>query len=344
MNRTRYPENIILTVFVFLLGCGIGIEAGARHAETSGPGSLIEDLAAAPEGIELNGIGIRIEAEWQQAFEPAAFLVRIKTDGILPAGSPLSYRPEANLLCGDEVIDVKLVRPFSSDRRGSALVAAVMSQPAAVVPKPSDFVIRMTDGDGRIRYLRAGRERLRHRQPEIYIAYAGGSFQGDIAAPPTLVSHGLIPIQHDYSGLSSCIAAVLTHQYAEKAGELTVINGVAAACDMAMVMERLAISLFDIKNYLKSIGYLGTGYEEAGPVSLSTFAEDGIDTMAPVIMSVDYQDFRHFVLLRGYDRERVYIGDPALGNVAMTFEELSSVMVRTDNRHWFFFVVRKNSD
>ena len=60
---------------------------------------------------------------------------------------------------------------------------------------------------------------------------------------------------------------------------------------------------------MQSIGLRGRGYE-IGPESLD-------EVSIPVIVLLDLDGYEHFVVMKKARGDRVYIGDPALGNKVM---------------------------
>ncbi len=344
MFRLLSVASILIFGSVFLCGCGCaGAEKGGGNPVTMDYGGSYDDLAKSPEKTELNGIKVKLEAEVEKAFDPTSFVIRIKTEEAIPEGKAMNIRSQVSILSGGKTFDATLIRPFVTGPHGTALVGGVTVNADVSVPEPADFVVRLSDDTGETRYLRSGSANIRWRNPDEYMDYAGGNFEGSVAAPKEITSHGLMPIRNDFSGCSSSLATLLKFTYGENITEIMVMNGMITHGDIRMIQEKKAFSLLDMKQYLKSIGYTGTGFTETEPVSFQTFTEDGMDGMAPVIMGVDYKGYKHFILLRGYDEKRVYIGDPAIGNVSMTFDELSASMVRMEDGSWMTFVVSQSA-
>ncbi len=119
--------------------------------------------------------------------------------------------------------------------------------------------------------------------------------------------------QHtDYSCGAAALATLLRHAYHLDADEATVIEGMMGVADPALVRER-GFSLLDIKRYVESLGLRGRGYrvDEARLRSLRV----------PGLVLMDVRGFRHFVVLKQVQGDRVELGDPILGNRNIALQE-----------------------
>ncbi|MGF1612722.1 MAG: C39 family peptidase [Gammaproteobacteria bacterium] len=114
----------------------------------------------------------------------------------------------------------------------------------------------------------------------------------------------VIPQQHDYSCGAAAVATLLTYHYDHPVDEPSVLKAMFATGDQAKIREE-GFSLLDMKQYLEAQGYNANGYR----TSLTTLAEVGL----PAIALTDTDGYLHFVVIKGVDRGRVLIGDPARG-------------------------------
>ena len=120
--------------------------------------------------------------------------------------------------------------------------------------------------------------------------------------------------QHtDFSCGAASLATILKYAYQHPdITENTVLAGMLAVSDMEVVRER-GFSLLDLKNYVESIGLRGRGYE----VTPETLDEVSI----PVIVLLDLNGYNHFVVMKKASGDRIYVGDPALGNRVMSRDD-----------------------
>lgn len=119
----------------------------------------------------------------------------------------------------------------------------------------------------------------------------------------------LIEQHTDFSCGAASLATILKYAY-QRPGvtEESVLAGMLEVSDPEVVLAR-GFSLLDLKNYVETLGYRGRGYE---------VAPDTLDEVSiPVIVLLDLEGYKHFVVMKKASDDRVYVGDPALGNRVM---------------------------
>jgi predicted double-glycine peptidase len=78
-------------------------------------------------------------------------------------------------------------------------------------------------------------------------------------------------------------------------------------------VQKEGFSLLDLKDYVETLGFRGRGYKIEPKV---------LDRVRiPVIVLLDIKGYKHFVVFKKAEGDRVYIGDPALGNRVMSRED-----------------------
>lgn len=115
----------------------------------------------------------------------------------------------------------------------------------------------------------------------------------------------------DFSCGAAALATVLKFGMGKDVAEETVLQGMFAFSDPNVIAER-GFSLLDMKKYTHSLGLKGVGYE----VQFDALATLKI----PVIVLLDLNGYKHFVVLRKVRDGRAFVGDPALGNRVMSAE------------------------
>ncbi|MGM0913431.1 MAG: C39 family peptidase [Pseudomonadota bacterium] len=119
----------------------------------------------------------------------------------------------------------------------------------------------------------------------------------------------LVEQRTDFSCGAASMATILKYAYRQPdVTEETVLAGMLEVSDPQVVLER-GFSLLDLKNYVETLGYRGRGYEVA-PETLD-------EVSIPVIVLLDLEGYKHFVVMKKASGDRVYVGDPALGNRVM---------------------------
>lgn len=96
------------------------------------------------------------------------------------------------------------------------------------------------------------------------------------------------------------------------------------------IVERRSFSLLDMKRFVTAIGFESGGYR--GEFS------DLIKQDQPAIVPITYAGFKHFVVYKAYKDGRVYVADPALGNISFDEERFKQIW---DNNTLFLIQVPK---
>jgi uncharacterized protein len=110
--------------------------------------------------------------------------------------------------------------------------------------------------------------------------------------------------EHDFSCGSAALATLLTYHYGRKTSEADTFQAMYAKGDQAKI-RKVGFSMLDMKRYLADRGLRSSGYK----LTLEEVAQ----SHAPVIALINVGAYRHFVVIKGVDHDKVLIGDPALG-------------------------------
>ena len=136
--------------------------------------------------------------------------------------------------------------------------------------------------------------------------------------------------QYDFSCGSAAVATLLTFQYGRPTDETAVFTAMFAAGDQAQIRSK-GFSLLDMKRFLDARGYQADGVR----ASLDTLAKVGI----PGIALISDHGYRHFIVVKGLNENRVLIGDPAQGARVLKRREFERARVGD-----LFFVIRSHRD
>ncbi|MCZ7655222.1 MAG: C39 family peptidase [Rhodocyclaceae bacterium] len=121
----------------------------------------------------------------------------------------------------------------------------------------------------------------------------------------------MVPQETDFSCGAAALATILKHAYGQEITEHRVIEDMMKVSDQELVREQ-GFSMLDMKRYVEAIGMRGRGYN-VQPEALEKL-------QVPVVVLLDIRGYKHFVVLKKTVVDRVYIGDPALGNRVMDRE------------------------
>ena len=135
--------------------------------------------------------------------------------------------------------------------------------------------------------------------------------------------------QYDFSCGSAAVATLLHYHYADPQGEADVFRGMWRDGNQEQI-RKVGFSLLDMKRYLASRNLRADGYK----VSLADIAKRGI----PGIALITIRQYRHFVVIKGVNKEEVLLGDPSLGLRTMSIAEFSKAW------NGIYFVINNNLD
>lgn len=128
---------------------------------------------------------------------------------------------------------------------------------------------------------------------------------------------GITRQAYDYSCGSAALTTLLNGYVGAQLTEQQTMNGLLRYGEYNRIIERRSFSLLDMKRFVTALGLNSGGYR--GELS------DLVKQNKPAIVPIAYAGFKHFVVFKGYKDGRVYVADPALGNISFSatrFEEI----------------------
>jgi predicted double-glycine peptidase len=116
----------------------------------------------------------------------------------------------------------------------------------------------------------------------------------------------------DYSCGAAALATLMRYYFDEPTSEREVLRLLVARLDAdeRRVREMRGFSLLDMKYAAEALGYRAAGFKLT--------VADLVKLAAPVIVFVRPLGYAHFAVLRGIADGRVFLADPARGNVRMS--------------------------
>jgi len=156
-----------------------------------------------------------------------------------------------------------------------------------------------------------------------------GDLLGKIDPPPDITKIKIIPFKDDRSCGSAALATILRHSFKVDVNEMDVITGLLTYGDRKSIVKRAAFSFYDMKHFLGAIGYTGTGYTINGQVSYEQFNKDDFKTIRnTTIIPIKINGYSHFTVYRAFNDRYVYLGSPLYGNICLTFNDFSKVIIK----------------
>lgn len=122
---------------------------------------------------------------------------------------------------------------------------------------------------------------------------------------------------YDYSCGSAALTTLLDFYLGRNFQERQVMEGLLRFGETERIIQRRGFSLLDMKRLVTALGHPSGGFKAE--------ASDLISLDHPAIAPIEYAGFKHFVVLRTVYENRVYVADPALGNISFTLERFLEI-------------------
>lgn len=173
---------------------------------------------------------------------------------------------------------------------------------------------------------------MRRRFGALVVASAGAAASGGLALPASAQSvtslmelrrRNVVIQEFDISCAAAALCTILNYQHGERLSEreiaLALIDRPEYIAMPELVRLRQGFSLLDLKRYVEGRGYEGVGF---GRLTFEHLLE-----RAPIIVPIDVQGYRHFVIFRGEMQGTVLCADPAYGNRTMSAARFMDVWI-----------------
>lgn len=144
----------------------------------------------------------------------------------------------------------------------------------------------------------------------------GASFVVPVSSLKEARFRSTVRQQYDFSCGSAALATLLSYHYDFPVTEQEIFREMFVRGDQPRI-RREGFSLLDMKRYLAARGFVADGFEQP----LDTLAQAGL----PAIVLVAENGYRHFVVLKGVQAQRVLLGDPAGGTRAMSRQGFEAI-------------------
>lgn len=118
---------------------------------------------------------------------------------------------------------------------------------------------------------------------------------------------------YDYSCGSAALTTVLNFYLGRNLSERQVMEGLLHYGESERIVERRAFSMLDMKRLVTALGYPSGGFRAT--------LDDLMELDHPAIVPIQHAGFKHFVVLRTIRDGRVYLADPAVGNISFTLDQ-----------------------
>ncbi len=143
--------------------------------------------------------------------------------------------------------------------------------------------------------------------------------QTPVQAKPAIEQQfrGIVKQAYDYSCGSAALTTLLNGYVGEQLNERQTMDGLMRYGEYDRIVERRSFSLLDMKRFVTALGYTSGGYK--GKFSDLTALDK------PAIVPIAYAGFKHFVVFKTYKNGRVFVADPALGNLSFSADHFQEI-------------------
>jgi predicted double-glycine peptidase len=133
-----------------------------------------------------------------------------------------------------------------------------------------------------------------------------------------LRDRNVIKQQTDYSCGAAALATLMSYYFGDSTSEKDLLKQLQSGLseDQAAIKKLYGFSLLDLKNVAQEEGYQAAGFHLT--------MEQLKRLVAPVIVFVMPGGYHHFAVLRGVSGGRVFLADPARGNLRMSMARFAS--------------------
>jgi uncharacterized protein len=133
---------------------------------------------------------------------------------------------------------------------------------------------------------------------------SGGDFSVSVMSWWEIPFRTVVRQRYDFSCGSAAVATILSHHYGRPTSEQEPFKAMWARGNKELI-RKVGFSMFDMKNYLSDIGYTTEGFRlKIGDLQ---------KIKRPLIVLLDLNGFKHFVVIKGISKNYILTGDSVLG-------------------------------
>lgn len=147
--------------------------------------------------------------------------------------------------------------------------------------------------------------------------FGGVRMKKDVKTMKELRQENVVTQSLDFSCGAAGLATLLNYYLNDPITETEIISDLLQIVPLEKVKERMGFSLYDLKKYSELKGYVVTGYK----MDFDFLRDVG----RPLLVPIKFKNYRHFVVVKAVIGDRVFIADPALGNVSVKDEKFKQM-------------------
>lgn len=154
---------------------------------------------------------------------------------------------------------------------------------------------------------------------EVNIGFDGSGFiiHQEVKSIQEIQRRNVVMQERDYSCGSAALATLFNYYLRDQVEEPEIINTLLKLNEekgtLEKVIERKGFSLLDLKYFAEHRNFKATGFRLG--------FEDLVKLGVPAIVPIIPRGYKHFVVFRGADKDRVFMADPSIGNISQPIEQ-----------------------
>jgi predicted double-glycine peptidase len=139
----------------------------------------------------------------------------------------------------------------------------------------------------------------------------------EVQSAQTLRNKNVVIQERDYSCGTASLATLFNYYLGRPVNEkqiiITLLEINKKRGTLEDVIKRRGFSLLDLKLFAEDQGLKASGFRLS--------FEDLVKLHIPALVPIIPEGFKHFVVFRGADKERVYLADPSFGNLIESIDQ-----------------------
>ncbi|MBF0330507.1 MAG: C39 family peptidase [Candidatus Omnitrophica bacterium] len=151
----------------------------------------------------------------------------------------------------------------------------------------------------------------------VSFSVGGIRLHKDVRAMRDIKREHVVAQSLDVSCGPAGLATLFNFYLDDPTSENEIIADLLNSTPLEKVRARKGFSLLDLKKFAQSRGYKVTGYK----MDMKFLR----DFKSPVLVPISFKRYKHFVIVRGIVGDRIFLADPASGNVSMKTDKFEAM-------------------
>jgi predicted double-glycine peptidase len=150
-----------------------------------------------------------------------------------------------------------------------------------------------------------------------FLDMGGPIIQKEIQSSQEIKQKNVVIQERDYSCGTASLSTLLKYYLGKSVDETEIIKTLLRINEkrgtLEEIIKRRGFSLLDLKLFAEDQGFKATGFR--------LDFDDLVNLHKPALVPIIPDGFKHFVVFRGSDGQRVFLADPSFGNLIESVEQ-----------------------